>query len=371
VLVDIKDCIVKITHTDICGSNVSSLAIPNGYAKNGCVLGHSFVGEITEIGEGVSNFQIGDVVVGTFELSCGQCRECKKEHYSYCLSTNNSALNFKVNGGRTSAEIGSSKMNGDKWGSFAEHIRIPYAANNSNKIPEGVDITNASLFSCNMTTAFHAVKLAKPTSEDIVYIGGVGSIGSLIAQYLIELHGVKKIVVADAVQDRLDLLKNKYPEQVTTLNIVEIGAPNMLDALMAESPLGYTLGVDATAFRYPDATSTSVSIAMRNQTDQEDVLNKCILVAAPFSRIVIVSEQRGNMNNVLTGPAFAKGLSIIFTGQTPVQKYQASFMKLVAENPNLFPDWLITHRINISQVPEFMRKHFNKTDGVQKVMVDL
>lgn len=276
-----------------------------------------------------------------------------------------------MNGGRTSAEIGSSKMNGDKWGSFAEYIRIPYAGNNLNKIPEGVSIENACLFSCNMTTAFHTVKLANPTSDDVVYIGGAGAIGCLIAQYLIELHDVKKIVVADAVQDRLDLLKSKYPEQVTTLNIVKIGAPHMVEALMKESPLGYTLGIDATAFRYPDAVSTSVSIVMRQQTDQEDVLNKCILVAAPFTRIVIPAEQRGNMNNVLTGPAFAKGLSIIFTGQTPVQKYQVEFMKMVAQNPKLLPDWLITHRIKLEQVPEFMKKHFSKTYGVQKVMVDL
>lgn len=371
VVTDIKDAIVKILHTDICGSNVSSLAVPNGYPEAGySVLGHSFYGVIESLGEGVSNMKVGDGVVGSFQLCCSQCRECDKEHYSNCLNTNNSALNFKVNGARTSAEIGSSKMNGDKWGSFAQYIRMPYAADNLHLVPEGVDIKNASLFSCNTTTSFQAVKIAEPKADDIVIVMGQGVIGALICQYLIEIYGVKKIVVVDTVQYRLDMTKEKYP-QVEIINLTDVGAPNMVDKLMELSPIGYTLSFDCTAFRYPSSVSTSVDLALNKYTDSSDTLNTCILISQPNARIIQVAEQRGNMNNVLTGPFFAKALTLISQGQATTQVHIQELMKMVVDNPKLSPEWLITHRISLEETPEYMLKHFNKTDNVQKVMIDL
>ena len=55
-----RDAIVKITSTAICGSD---LHLYDGYIptmEKGDILGHEFMGEIVEVGRGVSNLQVGD-----------------------------------------------------------------------------------------------------------------------------------------------------------------------------------------------------------------------------------------------------------------------------------------------------------------------
>ena len=55
-----RDAIVKITSTAICGSD---LHLYDGYIptmEKGDILGHEFMGEIVEVGRGVSNLRVGD-----------------------------------------------------------------------------------------------------------------------------------------------------------------------------------------------------------------------------------------------------------------------------------------------------------------------
>ena len=58
-----RDAIIKITTTAICGSD---LHLYNGYIPTmqaGDILGHEFMGEVVETGEGVTNLKKGDRVV--------------------------------------------------------------------------------------------------------------------------------------------------------------------------------------------------------------------------------------------------------------------------------------------------------------------
>ena len=58
-----RDAIVRITSTAICGSD---LHLYNGFVptmRRGDVLGHEFMGEVVEVGRGVSHLAPGDRVV--------------------------------------------------------------------------------------------------------------------------------------------------------------------------------------------------------------------------------------------------------------------------------------------------------------------
>ena len=79
-----RDAIVKISSTAICGSD---LHLYDGYIptmEKGDILGHEFMGEVVEVGRGVSNLRVGDRVVVPFPIACGHCFSCEQQLFSVC-----------------------------------------------------------------------------------------------------------------------------------------------------------------------------------------------------------------------------------------------------------------------------------------------
>jgi threonine dehydrogenase-like Zn-dependent dehydrogenase len=86
-----RDCIIRVTSTAICGSD---LHLYNGFIPTmmaGDILGHEFMGEVVEVGSAIKNLQIGDRVVNPFPIACGNCLHCKEELYSLCENSNPNA----------------------------------------------------------------------------------------------------------------------------------------------------------------------------------------------------------------------------------------------------------------------------------------
>ncbi|MDQ1279659.1 MAG: threonine 3-dehydrogenase [Thermoproteota archaeon] len=85
--------IIKVKASGICGSDVSSAFNPSPEAlarftseKSYLETGHEFAGEIIEVGEGVSDIQIGDhvTVYPWFWEACGKCRSCLSGRFNEC-----------------------------------------------------------------------------------------------------------------------------------------------------------------------------------------------------------------------------------------------------------------------------------------------
>jgi threonine dehydrogenase-like Zn-dependent dehydrogenase len=80
-----------VTSTAICGSD---LHLYDGYIPTmfrGDILGHEFMGEVVEVGPGVTNLSIGDRVVVPFPIACGGCFFCERQLYSVCENSNPNA----------------------------------------------------------------------------------------------------------------------------------------------------------------------------------------------------------------------------------------------------------------------------------------
>lgn len=62
------DVIIKVENTALCGSE---LHVFRGHqpSKTGFIMGHEFTGTITEVGDGVKQFNKGDKIVSPFTLS--------------------------------------------------------------------------------------------------------------------------------------------------------------------------------------------------------------------------------------------------------------------------------------------------------------
>ena len=83
-LLNPRDAIVRVTATAICGSD---LHLYNGFIptmRAGDVLGHEFMGEVVEVGAGVTSLRRGDRVVVPFPIACGSCLPCRQGLTSLC-----------------------------------------------------------------------------------------------------------------------------------------------------------------------------------------------------------------------------------------------------------------------------------------------
>jgi threonine dehydrogenase-like Zn-dependent dehydrogenase len=113
VILNQRDAIVKITSTAICGSD---LHLYDGYIpsmEKGDILGHEFMGNVVEVGPGVSNLSVGDRVVVPFPIACGACNACAAELYSLCENSKpNAGMAEKLWGHASAGMFGYSHLTG-------------------------------------------------------------------------------------------------------------------------------------------------------------------------------------------------------------------------------------------------------------------
>ncbi len=180
---------IKVRATGICGSDIPRV-LHNGAHFYPVVLGHEFAGDIVEIGEGVTGFNIGDTVSGVPLVPCLKCDDCRQGNYALC---------------KKYSFIGSREQ-----GSFAEYVVIP--ALNAVKYSPTIPYEQAAMFEPS-TVALHGVYLNDYTGGENVAILGGGTIGLFTMQWA-KIFGGKKVVVFDIDDGRLALAKKLGADEV-------------------------------------------------------------------------------------------------------------------------------------------------------------
>src|SRR5579883_1340147 len=194
------DAIVRITTANICGSDLHMYEGRTDF-EQGRVFGHENLGEVVEVGEGVSSIKVGDIVCLPFNIACGFCANCEKGLTAFCLTTN-------PNPQMAGAAYGFADM-GPYNGGQAEYLRVPYADFNCLKLPgdakekEDDYVMLADIF----PTGWHATQLACVQPGDSVVIYGSGPVG-LMAAYSATLKSASKVMVVDRHPDRLKLAES-------------------------------------------------------------------------------------------------------------------------------------------------------------------
>ena len=79
--------VVRVHSCGICGSDIHQLRDGWGFTP-GAVAGHEWSGTIAAIGDDVTDWSIGELVVGGPGLRCGTCRRCLEGKPSQCENRN-------------------------------------------------------------------------------------------------------------------------------------------------------------------------------------------------------------------------------------------------------------------------------------------
>ena len=195
-LLDARDAIVRVTLSSICTSDlhIKHGSVPR--AVPGITLGHEMVGVVEAVGAAIENVKPGDRVTVNVETFCGTCYFCQHGWVNNCTDPNGGwALGCRIDGGQ------------------AEYVRVPYADQGLNRIPDGVSDLQALLVGDLLSTGYWAAKISKIKPDDTVLILGAGPTGICTLQCVLLWHPAN-VIVCDADQKRLEFVKSHYPNVI-------------------------------------------------------------------------------------------------------------------------------------------------------------
>ena len=190
--VEAGEILMKVSGCGVCASDVKTYhggirvwgkTPEERYIDTPTIAGHEYYGEVVEVGEGVDDIKVGDVIVSEQILPCGECRFCKRGDYWMCKPHH--IVGFKL----------------DVPGGFAEYSKINRKAVN-HILPKDFPVEKGSIiepYAC----AMHAVERGNIKHTDVVVISGLGCIG-LGMTTVAKKYAPKMIIGLDLRKNRLD-----------------------------------------------------------------------------------------------------------------------------------------------------------------------
>lgn len=323
VLLHERDAIVKVTLASICSSDlhIKHGSVPR--AVPGITVGHEMVGIVEEVGSAVTNVKPGDRVTVNVETFCGECFFCKNGYVNNCTDSNGGwALGCRIDGGQ------------------AEYVRVPFADQGLNKIPDSVTDRQALLVGDVLATGFWATRISEITEDDTVLIIGGGPTG-ICTLLCVMLKNPKRIILCEQDANRVGFVNEHYPEVLTVApadcvdfvreNSDHGGADVVLEVAGAEAT--FAMSLDAAR---PNATVTIVALYDKAQT-------------LPLPDM------------------YGKNLTIKIGGVDGCDCEET--LRLIAEG-KINTEPLITHTYPLSKIAEGYELFESKRDGVIKVAVE-
>ncbi|PLX94112.1 MAG: zinc-binding alcohol dehydrogenase [Desulfuromonas sp.] len=179
------EMVVKIKASGICATDIKTL-LGQGLPKElPTILGHEVVGEVHELGVGISGFAVGDRVAVYPIAVCGDCYYCRRGRHNLC--ENEFGLGHGIEGG------------------FAEYVRLPkqiVAAGGVVKIPASLSFERA-VISEPLSCGVAALRANRVQPEDTVLIVGAGPMG--LIHLKVNKWAGARVIISDLLPQRLDV----------------------------------------------------------------------------------------------------------------------------------------------------------------------
>lgn len=151
-------------------------------------LGHECVAEVLDAGDAAGALQPGQLVSVPFQISCGECPQCRRGRSGNCAR-----VPFMSTYGFGPAV--------ERWGGFlADTVCVPYAAQMLVPVPAGLAPASVASASDNISDAWRTVApaLAREPGAPVLVVGGAGagSIGLYAAALAVAL-GSESVLYID------------------------------------------------------------------------------------------------------------------------------------------------------------------------------
>ncbi len=363
-----RDAIVKISSTAICGSD---LHLYNGFMptmEKGDILGHEFMGEVVEVGSGVSNLKVGDRVVVPFPIACGACNACKAELYSACENSNpNAWLAEKMLGHHAAGVFGYSHLTGGFAGGQAEYARVPFADVGPLKVPSHLTDEQVLFLSDILPTAYMGAENCDIKQGDVIAIWGAGPVGALCAASAF-LLGAERVIVIDRFKYRLDLVQQHTGCDV--INYEEQDVHETLNEMTGgRGPDGCVdcVGMEAHSANHLLYAMDRGKQMAKMQFDRPLAVREAILACKNGGTVSIMGVYAGFVDAFPLGQLMNRSLTIK-TGQCHVHRYMQPLLEHI-EAGRIDPTFIITHRMKLEDAPKGYDTFNHKHDHCEKIVL--
>jgi threonine dehydrogenase-like Zn-dependent dehydrogenase len=363
------DAIVRITSTAICGSD---LHLYNGLVptmQKGDILGHEFMGEVVEIGDGVEKLKIGDRVVVPFPIACGACSQCAAGLYSACENSNpNAWMSEKFFGHGGAGIFGYSHLTGGFAGGQAEYARVPFADVGPLRVPDDMTDEEVLFLSDVIPTGYFGADLAGIQPGDVVAVWGAGPVGQY-AIHSARLFGAERIVAIDRFDERLRMATERAGA-TDAVNYVD--EESLLDTLKElTGGRGPDRCIDAVGMEaHADSAIYGLDLAkqtLKLENDRPIALREAIQACRSGGTISVIGVYSGFIDHFPMGTVMNRGLTIR-SGQAPVQRYHEQLLGRIRAG-EIDPSFIITHRLSLEEASTGYDLFLNKRDGCVKVVL--
>ena len=317
-----RDAIVRVTLGSICTSDlhIKHGSVPR--ALPGTTVGHEMVGIVEQVGADVTSIRPGDRVTVNVETFCGECFFCRHGYVNNCTDANGGwALGCRIDGGQ------------------AEYVRVPYADQGLNRIPDAVSDEQALFVGDVLATGFWAARISEITEEDTVLIIGAGPTG-ICTLLCVMLKQPRRIIVCEKSPERIRLVREHYPD-------VQVVEPEDCREIVLRSS---------------DHGGADVVLEVAGT---DDTFRLAWEYARPNAIVTVVALY--DRPQVLPLPdMYGKNLTFKTGGVDGCDC--AEILRLIEEG-KIDTTPLITHRFPLNEIEEAYRIFENKLEGVMKVAV--
>jgi threonine dehydrogenase-like Zn-dependent dehydrogenase len=336
--------------------------------EKGDILGHEFMGEVVEVGAGVTNLVSGDRVVVPFPIACGACNSCVAGLYSLCENSNpNAGMAEKLWGHASAGMFGYSHLTGGYAGGQAQYARVPFADVGPIKIDNDLPDEKVLFLSDIFPTAYMGAEMCDIKPGDVIAVWGAGPVG-LLAMASANLLGAAKVIAID----RFDYRLRRAREQTgaVTINYDEVGVLAALkDLTGGRGPDACidAVGMEAHTDLGPLQVYDRVKQAVRLETDRGPALREAIMACRNGGTVSVIGVYGGLMDKFPVGSWMNRSITLK-TGQCHVQRYTRPLLQRI-ENGEIDPSFVISHRLPLEEAPQAYETFKHKQDDCVKVVL--
>jgi L-iditol 2-dehydrogenase len=319
------EILIRVHTCGICGTDLKKIATGSHSAPR--IFGHETAGQVAVVGEGVTNFSVGDRVMVFHHIPCGECYYCRHKVFAQCPV-------YKKVGATAGFEA--------SGGGFAEYVRVMdwIVRKGVVRIPDRVSYEQASFIE-PVNTCMKGIEALNLKPGETVLVIGQGPIGVILAVLAKRLGA--SVVTSDL-----------YPQRLTISQ--SYGLSHNVDASAAD-PV-------KTVRELTDGRGADVVILA---VAGNGLIRPAIDAARPGGRVMLFAQTQ--RSEVSIDPA-----AICVDEKTLLGSYSAS-VDLQEENVNLVfsgeVDFagLITHRFSLEQAIEALDLAANPGPGSMKIVI--